>query len=125
MKDIISTITIKELEQITFRALQDSFSQMMAETLVEIDESIATGRKKEERLEELIAQLSQYPEALGDYRKKLKNKGIDTTGFRPVGKPITAALKGLRGIKKGEKYCLTKGYKLGSVVKLRTENNTK
>src|SRR5690625_7456008 len=41
--------------------------------------------KKKERLEELIAQLSQYPEALGDYREKLKEKGIDTTGFRPMG----------------------------------------
>ncbi|GIP64218.1 hypothetical protein J32TS6_27730 [Virgibacillus pantothenticus] len=38
--------------------------------------------KREERLEELIAQLSQYPEALGDYREKLRDKGIETTGFR-------------------------------------------
>jgi DNA-binding protein H-NS len=33
--------------------------------------------KKEERLEELIAELSQYPKTLGDYREKLKQKGID------------------------------------------------
>src|SRR5699024_11816700 len=41
--------------------------------------------KKEERLEELITQLSQYPEALGDYREKLKKKGIETDEFRPMG----------------------------------------
>lgn len=41
--------------------------------------------KKEERLERLIAQLSQYPEALEDYRERLKEKGIDTENFRPMG----------------------------------------
>lgn len=41
--------------------------------------------KKEERLEKLINQLSQYPEALDDYREKLKKKGMDTEGFRPMG----------------------------------------
>src|SRR5690625_988782 len=46
MKDIISTLTMKELEQITYRALQESFSQVMAETLRELDEAIASGRDK-------------------------------------------------------------------------------
>ena len=46
MKDIISSLTMKELEQITYRALQESFSQVMAQTLVEIDETIASGRDK-------------------------------------------------------------------------------
>src|SRR5690625_6865257 len=55
--------------------------------MVELNRAVGTleNEKKEERLEELIAQLSQYPEALGDYREKLKKKGIDTTGFRPMG----------------------------------------
>src|SRR5690625_591896 len=55
--------------------------------MVELNSAVGTleNEKKEERLEELIAQLSQYPEALGDYREKLKKKGIDTTGFRPMG----------------------------------------
>jgi hypothetical protein len=55
--------------------------------MVELNSAAGTldNEKKEERLEELIAQLSQYPEALGDYREKLKEKGIDTTGFRPMG----------------------------------------
>src|SRR5690625_3871921 len=46
MKDIISTLTMKELEQITYRALQKSFSQVMAQVLQEIDEAIAAGRDK-------------------------------------------------------------------------------
>src|SRR5690625_601429 len=46
MNDIISTLTMKELEQITYRALQKSFSQVMAQTLRELDEAIASGRDK-------------------------------------------------------------------------------
>lgn len=37
---------MKELEQITYRALQKSFSQVMAKTLLELDEAIALGRDK-------------------------------------------------------------------------------
>lgn len=37
---------MKELETITYRALQESFSQVMAETLIELDEAIALGRDK-------------------------------------------------------------------------------
>ncbi|GIP65503.1 hypothetical protein J32TS6_40580 [Virgibacillus pantothenticus] len=46
MKGIISTLTMKELEKITYRALQESFSQVMAQTLKELDEAIASGRDK-------------------------------------------------------------------------------
>src|SRR5690625_1222214 len=46
MNDIISTLTMKELEQITYRALQKSSSQVMAQTLRELDEAIALGRDK-------------------------------------------------------------------------------
>src|SRR5699024_10976233 len=46
MKDIINSLTMKELEQITYRALQKSFSQVMAQTLSELDEAIAEGRDK-------------------------------------------------------------------------------
>ena len=49
MKDIINLLTIKELEQITFRALQKSFSQVMAQTLAELDKTIALGRDKQQR----------------------------------------------------------------------------
>ena len=55
--------------------------------MVELNSAVGTleSEKKEEQLEVLITQLSQYPEALEDYREKLKEKGIDTTGFRPMG----------------------------------------
>src|SRR5699024_3785589 len=46
MKDIINSLTMKKLEQITYRALQNSFSQVMAQILQEIDEAIASGRDK-------------------------------------------------------------------------------
>ncbi len=37
---------MKELEQITYRALQESFSQVMSQTLQELEETIATTRDK-------------------------------------------------------------------------------
>src|SRR5699024_9759438 len=46
MKDIINTLTMKELEQLTYRALQNSFSQAMAKTLQELDEARVSGREK-------------------------------------------------------------------------------
>src|SRR5699024_11109301 len=46
MKDIINSLTMKELEQSTYRALQNSFSQVMAQILQEIEEAIASGRDK-------------------------------------------------------------------------------
>ncbi|WP_250637974.1 UPF0236 family transposase-like protein [Novibacillus thermophilus] len=46
MKDIITTITMKELEQMTFRLLQACFPQVMAEILVEFDTIIAETRDK-------------------------------------------------------------------------------
>ncbi|MBD1383641.1 ISLre2 family transposase, partial [Metabacillus arenae] len=55
--------------------------------MIELNSAVGTvgHEKKEERLEKLIDQLSQYPEALDDYRKKLNKKGIDTKNFRPMG----------------------------------------
>ena len=46
MKDIISRITMKELEQIIFRVLQKSFSQVMAQILTKIDNILAEARDK-------------------------------------------------------------------------------
>lgn len=46
MKDTISTLTMKELEKITYRALQESFSQLIAAIFRELDEAIALGRDK-------------------------------------------------------------------------------
>src|SRR5699024_11552225 len=46
MNDILNSLTMKELEQNTNRALQNSFSQVMAKKLQEIDEAIASGQDK-------------------------------------------------------------------------------
>ena len=46
MKDIISKFTLKELEQLIFRSLQITFSEVMAKVLTEMDQIIAEGRDK-------------------------------------------------------------------------------
>src|SRR5699024_12308444 len=61
--------------------------------------------KKEERLEEHITQLSQYPEALGDYREKLKKKGIETDEFRPMGSAEGTMSVFARRPKNGRSWC--------------------
>ncbi|WP_033826656.1 ISLre2 family transposase [Bacillus andreraoultii] len=75
--------------------------------MVELNSAVGTleNEKKEERLEELIAQLSQYPEALGDYREKLKKKGIDTTEFRPMGSADGTMSVFARRLKNGRSWC--------------------
>ncbi|WP_440897454.1 ISLre2 family transposase [Amphibacillus sp. Q70] len=71
-----------------FRSIQKKLAAYDWEGfMVELNSAVGTleNEKKEEELEALIAQLSKYPKALGDYRKKLEKKGIDTTSFRPMG----------------------------------------
>lgn len=55
--------------------------------IVELTSAVGTldTEKKEESLEALINQLSQYPEALGDYRAWLRDQGVHTDGMRPMG----------------------------------------
>ncbi|MCF6093923.1 ISLre2 family transposase, partial [Microaerobacter geothermalis] len=55
--------------------------------ILELNSAVGTldTEAKEKRLEELIKQLEQYPEALGDYRKWLMERGVDTAGMRPMG----------------------------------------
>ena len=75
--------------------------------MVELNSAVGTleKEKQEERLEALITQLSQYPEALGDYREKLKKKGIDTTGFRPMGSAEGTMSVFARRLKNGRSWC--------------------
>src|SRR5699024_5825055 len=47
MKNIISQFTLKELEQLTFRALQESLSKIMTQFLEELDQYIADHRDKQ------------------------------------------------------------------------------
>src|SRR5690625_3832440 len=46
MKNIISQITMKELERIVYRSLQKSFSEAMEKILIEMDTVIAENRDK-------------------------------------------------------------------------------
>src|SRR5690625_328693 len=47
MQNIISQFSLKELEKITFRALQESFSKIMAKLLMELDQFIADNGDKQ------------------------------------------------------------------------------
>lgn len=75
--------------------------------MVELNSAVGTldKERKEEQLEELIGQLSNYPEALGDYRKKLKNMNIDTDDFRPMGSAEGTMSVFARRIKNGRSWC--------------------
>src|SRR5690625_2131172 len=71
-----------------YRSIRKKFADYDAEGfMVELNTAVGTigHERKEQRLEEFISQLSQYPEALRDYRERLREKGIETEGFRPMG----------------------------------------
>ncbi len=71
-----------------YRAIRRKLVQYDGEGLiVELNSAVGTLEieKKEEDLEALINQLSQYPEALGDYRVWLSSQGININGMRPMG----------------------------------------
>ncbi len=75
--------------------------------LVELNSAVGTleDEKKEEQLESLISQLSRYPEALEDYREKLKYCGIDTTNFRPMGSAEGTMSVFAKRLKNGRSWC--------------------
>lgn len=75
--------------------------------MVELNSAVGTlkNEKKEEKLAKLIAQLSQYPEALGDYREVLKRKGVNTDGFRPMGSAEGTMSVFARRLKNGRSWC--------------------
>lgn len=71
-----------------YRAIRKALAAYDGEKLLlELNSAVGTleNERREERLDKLIKQLEQYPEALGDYRKWLKAKGIDTQGMRAMG----------------------------------------
>src|SRR5699024_8770767 len=61
--------------------------------------------KQVERLEEIITQLSQYPESLGDNREPLKKKGIETDEFRHMGSAEGTLSVFVRRLKNGRSWC--------------------
>lgn len=71
-----------------YRAMQKALAAYEGQKVItELNSAVGTldTEAKEKRLEDLIKQLEQYPEALGDYRVWLKEKGIETEGMRPMG----------------------------------------
>lgn len=75
--------------------------------MLELNSAVGTlkNEKKEERLEKVIGQLSQYPKALVDYREKLKKKGIDATDFRSMGSGEGTMSVFARRLKHGHSWC--------------------
>lgn len=71
-----------------YRSMQKALASYNGENLLlELNSAVGTldTEAQEERLADLIKQLEKYPEALGDYREWLKEKGIETDGMRPMG----------------------------------------
>src|SRR5699024_11383917 len=75
--------------------------------MIELNTAVGTigHERKEQRLEELINQLSQYPEALRDYRERLREKGINTEGFRPMGSAEGTMSVFAKRLKNGRSWC--------------------
>lgn len=96
-----------------YRAIRKALAAYDGEKLlIELNSAVGTLEKesKEERLEELIKQLEQYPEALGDYRKWLEEKGIDTEGMRAMGSAEATMRVFARRMKNGRSW-VTEGMK--------------
>src|SRR5699024_447338 len=75
--------------------------------MIELNSAVGTlaHENKEEQLEALISQLSQYPEALEDYRGRLQAKGIDAEGFRPMGSAEGTMSVFAKRLKNGRSWC--------------------
>jgi len=75
--------------------------------MIELNSAVGTlnHERKEEQLENLISQLSQYPEALEDYQKRLKEKGINTSDFRPMGSGEGTMSVFAKRLKNGRSWC--------------------
>lgn len=92
-----------------YRSIRKKLAQYDAEGfLVELNSAVGTldSDQKEERLEDFIHQLSQYPEAIGDYRKWLKEKGIEDIGsYRPMGSAEGTMSVFAKRLKNGRSWC--------------------
>ncbi|WP_439144621.1 UPF0236 family transposase-like protein [Sphingobacterium siyangense] len=61
--------------------------------------------KKEKQLEGLIQRIESMPGCLSDYRKWLREKGIDTTGMRPMGSAEGTMHVFAKRVKDGRSWC--------------------
>lgn len=91
-----------------YRTIRKKFSEYDVDGfMTELNSAVGTldHERKEEQLEALIAQLSQYPEALEDYREKLQEKGINTTNFCPMGSGEGTMSVFAKRLKNGRSWC--------------------
>lgn len=74
--------------------------------MVELNSAVGTFEDdaKEEALADLLRQLTQYPEALGDYRTWLSQQDIDTVSMRPMGSAESTMRVFARRIKNGRSW---------------------
>jgi len=77
--------------------------------LTELNSAVGTleDEEAEEKLEQFISQLSKYPNALGDYREWLKEKGIDTSNYRAMGASEGTMSVFAKRLKNGRSWCDT------------------
>ena len=91
-----------------YRVIRKKLAQYDVEGfLTELNSAVSTLEDEmlEERLEQLINQLSKYPGALGDYRKWLKDKGVETDGYRPMGSAEGTMSVFAKRLKNGRSWC--------------------
>ncbi|EPZ37613.1 transposase [Anoxybacillus ayderensis] len=77
--------------------------------LTELHSAVGTlgEEKKEKQLEGLIQRIESMPGCLSDYRKWLREKGIDTTGMRPMGSAEGTMHVFAKRVKDGRSWCET------------------
>lgn len=75
--------------------------------LLELNSAVGTLEDEglEERLEQLIKQISKYPRALEDYRKWLAEKDVEISGYRPMGSAEGTMSVFAKRLKNGRSWC--------------------
>lgn len=75
--------------------------------LTELHSAVGTlgEEKKEKQLEGLIQRIESMPGCLSDYRAWLREKGIDTTGMRPMGSAEGTMHSFAKRVKNGRSWC--------------------
>ncbi|MBE2941609.1 ISLre2 family transposase [Anoxybacillus flavithermus] len=75
--------------------------------LTELHSAVGTlgDEKKEKQLEGLIQRIESMPGCLSDYRQWLREKGIDTTGMRPMGSAEGTMHVLAKRVKNGRSWC--------------------
>lgn len=91
-----------------YRIIRKKLAQYDAKGfMVELNSAVGTLEDEvlEERLEQFIRQHSKYPKALSDYRKWLEEKGVETSGYRPMGSAEGTMSVFAKRLKNGRSWC--------------------